>query len=199
MAEQYFTALPQSAHKKREVELEYKNRRFIIFTDAGVFSRDGLDVGTEILLDTSLDKLSGRVLDLGCGWGACGVIAGKMRPDCQIVMSDINERACELAKENAAANAVSAKVFCGDGLQAVPGNFDWILLNPPIRAGKQTVYELFNQSAHRLNAGGKLAVVIRKQQGALSAQAHLQTLFQTVTLVCRRKGFHVYFCEEVIT
>ena len=196
MDEQYFAAKPQSGHHKRKLELVFRNQRLVFFTDAGVFSKDGLDEGTRLLLDACVNAISGRVLDLGCGWGALGIIAKKLRPDCDIVLSDVNERACDLTRENALVNGVKASVYCGDGFETIPGKFDWILFNPPVRAGKQTIYSLFEECAKRLNRGGRLAVVMRKQQGALSALARLQTLFGQAQLVCRHKGFHVYFCGE---
>ena len=196
MGEQYFSPDPAAPSQPRALTVAFEGREYRFMTDAGVFSGDGLDEGTELLLTAALPRLSGRVLDLGCGWGAVGVIAGKRCPACEVTLCDVNERACGLARENLARNRVEARVFCGDGLGAVEGGFDWILLNPPIRAGKQTVYRLFRDSAARLTQSGRLAVVIRKQQGAASAKAYLETLFQNVALVLRKKGYHVYFCEE---
>ena len=192
MAEQYFAADPQSPHDVRQVDVEVFGQSFSFVTDAGVFSRDGFDFGSELLLGTVLPQLSGRMLDLGCGWGPVGVIAGKLQPGLDIVMTDINARAADLARQNLLRNGVTAQVHTGDGLQAVAGNFDWILLNPPIRAGKQAVYGLYRQCAARLNPGGTLAIVIRKQQGALSTRDYLATLFEEVALMARKKGYHIY-------
>ncbi|NLX83422.1 MAG: class I SAM-dependent methyltransferase [Clostridiales bacterium] len=194
MSEQYFEAHPVSAHQLREIKLSFLGTDFVFETDAGVFSRDGLDDGTELLLKEALPHLSGRVLDLGCGWGAVGVISKKIKPAADLVMTDINTRAAELAKRNLRRNGVQAEVVSGDGFEAVEGIFDWILLNPPIRAGKQLVYSLYQDSAQRLRDSGTLAIVIRKQQGALSTKDYLQTLFEEVRLINRKKGYHIYFC-----
>jgi 16S rRNA (guanine1207-N2)-methyltransferase len=196
LSEQYFHADPQSAHDLKILRLQFQGTGFQFETDAGVFSKDGLDEGTSLLLETALPYLEGRVLDLGCGWGAAGVITARLKPGCRVVMTDINSRAAELAGRNITLNKVQAEVFCGDGFQAVQGNFSWILLNPPIRAGKQAVYEMFRQSADRLSPDGCLAIVIRKQQGALSAKRYLDTLFQQVELVQRKKGYHIYYCRR---
>ena len=196
MTEHYFTTSPNSAHKARSFPLEYQGEQFIFETDAGVFSGDELDEGTRLMLDAVIPELSGRVLDLGCGWGPAGVIAGRLKQECRITMADINERACALASENTKRNKVQTEVRQGDGLSAVQGDFDWILLNPPIRAGKQAVYSLFIQAGNRLSVGGTLAVVIRKQQGAASARTFLESLFSSVSLALRKKGYHVFFCRE---
>lgn len=196
MAEQYFEAHPSAAHDIKTLRLRFADTDFVFDTDAGVFSRDGLDEGSELMLRTILPLLSGRVLDLGCSWGAVGIIVAKLRPDCAVVMTDINTRAVELARGNLRHNQVRAEVFSGDGLQAVPGRFDHILLNPPIRAGKQVVYSLFAQSAQRLAPGGALTIVIRKQQGAPSAREYLNTLFEEVELLARKKGYHIFTCRR---
>ena len=196
MSEQYFHAAPQSAHNLKSLRLQFQGSDFQFETDAGVFSKDGLDEGTSLLLETSLPYLEGRVLDLGCGWGAAGIITARLKPGCRVVMTDINSRAVELAGKNITLNRVQAEVSCGDGFQAVQGDFNWILLNPPIRAGKQTIYEMFRESAGRLHPGGCLAIVIRKQQGALSAKKYLDSLFQQAELAHRKKGYHIYFCRR---
>ncbi|HSK69479.1 MAG TPA: methyltransferase [Candidatus Limnocylindria bacterium] len=195
MAEQYFEHDPRSESRPRPIEVEYGGERFGFVTDAGVFSGGGLDDGTRLLLDAALPLLHGRVLDLGCGWGPVGVIAGKLCPACSITMLDVNARACALAEANAKSMGVRAEVVCADSPLAAPGPFDWILLNPPIRAGKQAVYALFRESRDSLAPGGKLAVVIRRQQGAESARDYLGTLFAQVTPAKRKKGYHVYICE----
>lgn len=194
MSEQYFQPAPQSGHDLKVFSLEFAGRSFSFETDAGVFSRDGLDEGTALLLDTVLPDLHGRVLDLGCGWGPAGIIALGLKPGLSMVFTDINARAAGLTRRNLARNGLSGEVFTGDGLERVDGLFDWVLLNPPIRAGKQAVYRLFAESAGRLNPGGRLALVIRKQQGALSARDFLVTVFDDVLLKARKKGYHVYVC-----
>ncbi len=199
MSEQYFQADPHSAHKPRIFQLEYQGSRFTFETDAGVFSRDALDVGTRLLLDTVSPFVSGKVLDLGCGWGAVGIILSRLRPECGITMIDINQRACSLAEKNAGHNGVNPHVLCADGLEITGESYDWVLLNPPIRAGKGTVYGMYRRSAASLKQGGCLAVVIRKQQGALSSRSELASLFHTVSIEQRKKGYYVFICKEAKT
>ena len=195
MAEQYFTADPTCESKQVPCSFVYRGHGLNFMTDAGVFSKGELDTGTRLLLD-ALPDVYGDVLDLGCGWGAVGVISKKIKPALDLVMTDVNTRAAELARQNLARNAVCAQVVTGDGFEQVQDPFDWILLNPPIRAGKQLVYALYQDSARHLTENGTLAIVIRKQQGALSTKEFLQTLFEDVRLVNRKKGYHIYFCRR---
>ena len=190
MSEHYYTENPTSGHDERRIALRALGRELIFTTDAGVFSRDGLDRGTEVLLD-ALPELSGRVLDLGCGWGAVGVALGAKYPALEIVMTDINQRAVDLARRNLAANGVRAEVVQGDGFAAVEGAFDAIITNPPIRAGKAVIYGLFAQARDFLKPGGALYIVIRKQQGAPSALKYLKELYGDAEVIDRGSGFHV--------
>ena len=190
MPDHYYTEIPSSAHDERRVALRALGNELTFITDAGVFSRDGLDRGTEVLLE-ALPALSGRVLDLGCGWGAVGVALGKRWPGLEIVMTDINSRAVGLARRNLTENGVKATVVQGDGFAAVEGKFDAIVTNPPIRAGKAVIYGLFAQARDHLKPGGALYVVIRKQQGAPSALKYLKEIYARAETVGRGSGFHV--------
>ena len=195
MNDHYFTASPGSEHRYAETGYVYRGESLRFLTDAGVFSRGEVDFGTDVLLNALPENLSGRVLDLGCGWGAVGVSVGKKHPACQIVMSDVNVRALDLARKNAEANNVRAETAESDGLDRVEGAFDYILTNPPIRAGKQVIYRLFAQSAEKLSEGGALYIVIRKQQGAESALKYLKTIFEQAETVEKSGGFWVIRCQ----
>ena len=198
MADHYYSETPASAHDERQFSVSLLGHEFRFTTDAGVFSRDGLDRGTEVLLN-ALPELAGRALDLGCGWGPVGVALGRKYPAAELVLTDVNERAAELARRNLRDNGVkNAQVVCGEGFENVEGSFDLIALNPPIRAGKAVIYELFANSAAHLSAGGALYIVIRKQQGAESAQKYLQTIYGDVERVARDKGYWVLRCAEPI-
>ena len=190
MADHYYTENPASAHDERRVAVRALGQALTFTTDAGVFSRDGLDKGTELLLK-ALPPLSGRVLDLGCGWGAVGVALGKANPALEIVMTDVNARAAELSRRNARDNGVTATVVQGDGFEAVTGRFDAIVTNPPIRAGKAVIYGLFADARAHLKPGGALYIVIRKQQGAPSALKYLKEIYAEAEVIDRGSGFHV--------
>ena len=196
MAEHYYSQNPNAEHDEQQVIFEVLGRQLRCTTDAGVFSRDGLDMGTRILLE-SLPALQGRILDLGCGWGPVGAAVGSAYPETEIVMTDVNERAAELAKRNLAANGVkNARVVTGDGYASVEGSFSAILLNPPIRAGKQLIYALFADARNYLEDDGALYIVIRKQQGAESAEKYLKTLYGDVERIAREKGYWVLCCRK---
>lgn len=191
MTDHYYTKTPHSEHAERTIQLSVLGVTLSCVTDAGTFSRDGLDFGTRTLLE-ALPPLSGRVLDLGCGWGALGLPLARKYPDAEFLLTDVNERAVALAEKNRRANGISnAKIRSGDGFEGISGAFGCILTNPPIRAGKQVVYGLFEDAQRFLLPGGQLFVVIRKQQGAKSALEFLRGLYARVDVIDRSGGFWV--------
>ena len=196
MTEHYFTQRPESRHDIRAHQVEVAGLDLRFFTDAGVFSKTGLDQGTRLLIET-LPPLEGRVLDLGCGWGALGVSLARLNPGARLVLTDINARAAALAQRNARENrADNVSVVTGDGFEGVEGIFDYVVSNPPIRAGKAVIYALFEQAQRRLAPGGALYLVIRKQQGAPSALKYLAELFGDAQCVARDKGYWIIRCGK---
>ena len=195
MNDHYYSADPNSEHKYQTAEWTYRGHALRFTTDAGVFSKGEVDYGTATLLKALPEEMNGRILDLGCGWGAVGVSLGRAYPDCDIVMSDVNRRALELSEKNAKANGVSVQIVESDGLENVPGSYDYIITNPPIRAGKQVIYKMFSDSAEKLTEKGQLYLVIRKQQGAESALKYLKTIFSEVDTIEKSGGFWVIRCR----
>ena len=195
MNEFYYTGSPTSESRVQRFTLDYEGESYLFAYDNGVFSKGELDDGTAYLLG-ALPSLHGRVLDLGCGWGPVGVILGRRYPEISLVMSDVNERALALAKDNLEANGVkNAETVLSDGLEKIEGRFDFIVTNPPIRAGKQVIYRLFDESLARLNEGGRLFIVIRRQQGAESALKYLEKA--NARVIEKKKGFWIIECGGV--
>ena len=191
--QQYFAREPESPSAPIEFEYRFREQSFRFKTDSGVFSKGEMDFGSELLL-RSIEYLQGSVLDLGCGYGAIGIILQACFP-VAVTMTDVNLRALSLAKENAVANRVTPNVLESDGFSAIMDRrFDAIVTNPPIRAGKQVICRLFREAREHLNDAGSLWLVIRKQQGAESAQRYLEGLFEQVMLTERKKGFWILRC-----
>lgn len=163
---------------------------FTFNTDNGVFSKGELDFGTSLLIKNVLSlDISGDVLDLGCGYGPIGIILKKIK-DVNVTMSDINNRAVHLSKMNAKKNNVTVSVINSDGYENISDCFDYIISNPPIRVGKKKLYELLLDSKNHLKKDGKLVIVIRKEQGALSLIKDMSEHYQ-VDVLDKEKGFYI--------
>src|SRR5881628_456040 len=170
VAEPYFTVHPTSRHNPRTIITVLHGRALTFVTDAGVFSHGVLDRGTELLakaLDVATDA---HVLDLGCGYGVLGIVAAVLAPNGGVVLTDVNERAVDLARRNVQANALPhAEVRLGAFYDRVVGErFDAIVTNPPIRAGKAVVFRMIDEAPTFLRPGGALWLVARTRQGAPS-------------------------------
>ncbi len=188
MSEQYYAQDPACASRPVPCAFDYRGQALRFMTDAGVFSKGELDAGTRLLLD-ALPPLTGDVLDLGCGWGAIGVSVKRANASCSVVMADVNRRALQLSRENAAANGASVTCVESDGMATLMDRrFDAVVTNPPIRAGKQVIYKMFADAARTLKPGGALYLVIRKQQGAESCMKYLRTLYHEVDKIAKAGG-----------
>lgn len=194
MADHYFTQTPASKSDVRTIEAELRGMRLKFFTDAGVFSRSGVDFGSALLIESMQIPEASKVLDVGCGYGPIGITAAKLHPANAVDMIDINERAVELAKRNAEMNGVrNVRIWQSDLYEKVETrDYDVILSNPPIRAGKQVVFAIFSGAYDLLKDGGSLWIVIQKKQGAPSAFEKLQSIFPVVEEVTKEKGYRIY-------
>lgn len=194
MSDHYYTSRPGAAHDRRTVETVLRGRPFRFITDAGVFSKEGVDFGTRLLIESVELPEDAAVLDMGCGWGPIGISLSFLVPRGKVTMADVNERAIGLARENARLNgATGVEIVSSDLFAGLEGRtFSHIITNPPIRAGKETVYRLFEEAAEYLTEGGELWVVIQKKQGSPSARRKLETLFGGVLEPAREKGFSVF-------
>ena len=192
MNDHYYTRNPASESRPVECEYTYRGIPLTFRTDAGVFSKGEVDAGTDLLLKALPEEMAGDVLDLGCGWGVIGICVARRWPDTRVTMADVNLRALELSRENAERNRAEVRCLESDGMEALKGErFDTVITNPPIRAGKQVIYQMFTDAAKSLKPGGVLYLVIRKQQGAESCMKYLKTIYGEVEKLDKSGGFWV--------
>ena len=192
MNDHYYTRVPQSESHPVGCEYTYRGIPLTFQTDAGVFSKGEVDTGTRLLLEALPEEMSGEILDLGSGWGVIGISIAKKWPETKVTLADVNTRALDLSRENAKRNRAEVACVESDGMAALAGRtFDAVVTNPPIRAGKQVIYQMFADAANALKPGGALYLVIRKQQGAESCMKYLQTIYDSVEKIDKSGGFWV--------
>jgi len=193
MTDHYYTSRPQSSHEERQFTVEMLHRRFVFKTDAGVFSKTEIDAGTKLLIASLPVQPGDIVLDVGCGYGPLGLAAAHLvGPAGRVDMIDINERAVELAKINAKLNQISnVRIWQSDGFEAVQDTYDWIITNPPIRAGKKVIYPMVEAAYEHLRPEGGLVLVIRTSQGAKSMEQKMQQVFGNVSTINIKGGYRV--------
>ncbi len=164
-------------------------------TDNNVFSKRGLDYGTRTLLESiDVNNISGDVLDFGCGYGPIGIYI-KDNTNANVDMVDINERALNLAIENAKINNVKVNVFESDIYSNISKKYDFIITNPPIRVGKEILYKILISAKEKLKENGHLIFVVNKDQGAKSAARDMEEHY-SVNILSKNKGFFVIDCQN---
>ena len=170
-------------------------KKFIFYTDNGVFSKDGLDFGSRLLLESiPLEEVGGKVLDVGCGYGVFGIVLNKIL-SCDVDMVDVNLRAMHLAEINSKENhCTSVSIFESNCYSNVNSKYSCIVTNPPIRAGKKIVYDIVMNAKDYLEKDGSLFLVIRKEQGAKSLIVDLEKVY-TVEVINKKKGFFIIKCS----
>jgi 16S rRNA (guanine1207-N2)-methyltransferase len=195
----YFVPAPPVPVLPRLVPFRFDGRQYRFRTAAGVFSKRAVDRGTRLLLAAVDPAGAERILDLGCGYGAVGIVMAARAPQAHVTLVDINPRAVALAADNIRLNAVpNAQAQVGDGCAPVAGErFDVILLNPPIRAGRAVVARLVREAHACLRRGGRLYLVARTSQGARTLARLMETVYARVTEVERGGGFRVYEACDV--
>lgn len=189
----YFTNEEMESNLKK-IQVKINDKSFTFNTDNGVFSKKGLDFGSRVLIETLLlESLSGKALDVGCGYGPIGIILSSFF-DLNIDMIDINKRAIHLANMNIKENKIeNISAFISDIYSLVKDKYDYIITNPPIRAGKHIVYKILFDAKEHLKKGGILYFVINKNQGAKSVIKDLEKVSK-IEILNKKSNFFVIKC-----
>ncbi|EON71005.1 class I SAM-dependent methyltransferase [Lysinibacillus sphaericus] len=195
MSDHYYTNKPQTESKPRHWTFKLLGHAFSFETDAGVFSKSEVDFGSRVLIETfEMPGIDGTIFDVGCGYGPIGLSIAKANPERTVFMMDINERAVALSQKNAQVNGVqNVRIFVSDGLSVVDNDAKAaaILTNPPIRAGKDTIFRFYDGAYDKLVTSGELWIVIQKKQGAPSTVSYLEEKFLEVDVVEKKKGYWI--------
>lgn len=187
---QYFTNNEDLKSNLHIIQVNILDKTYSLYTDNGVFSKTGLDFGTRVLIEAlPFSKMKGSVLDIGCGYGPIG-LSIKKETGCEVDMIDVNLRAIYLAQLSADKNKLDVNIYESDAYANVKGSYDYIITNPPIRAGKKKVYEFLIGAQDHLKEGGELWFVMRKNQGVKSTLYDIGKYYN-LSIKSKKKGFFV--------
>ncbi len=155
-----------------------------------VFSFGELDEGTRLLLESVEIAPAERIIDLGCGYGAIGVVAARLAPQGWTTMVDTSAHAVTLARRNIERNDVpNADAIVSDGLAAVVDRrFTLVLSNPPLHAASGTIERLTRQAHAQLVPHGRLAYVVHK---GYDARPILHAVFGNSTTLAETEVFRL--------
>lgn len=187
----YFTNDENLKSEIRKVSVVIHSIGYYFYTDNGVFSKNKLDAGTELLLNTFKYTYPQEktFLDMGCGCGAIGIYASLL--GFTVDMSDVNKRAIHLSKMSIKEQNLNANVFLSDAYENIDKKYDYIVSNPPIRVGKEKLYEIIMYAKDHLKENGELWIVVRKKQGADSLVKDMKEVYKSVEVVLKKKGYYI--------
>ena len=190
---QYFEAEPLAAAAPRSIVVNIGEMQLRFATDSGVFSPDGLDAGTRLLLLEAppLTERERRVLDLGCGWGPIACVAGLRSPEAEVLAVDVNKRALRLTERNAAANGAGNVTVARPDDVDPARRFERILCNPPIRIGKPALRGLLGTWLDRLAPDGRAHLVVHRHLGSDSLARWLTERGHAVDRLISRQGYRL--------
>ena len=192
--EHYYTNNPTTESREKIINSTIANENFKFYTDNGVFSKESVDFGTKTMLESfNTEKENAQVADIGCGYGVISIFLAKKYPTFKVTMVDVNNRVLELSRKNIELNKIEneVEVLESSSFDNIKGNFDIVLTNPPIRAGKKIVHKIMTDSYEHLNDLGELWVVIQKKQGMASCKKLLEETFSMVEVVVKNKGYYI--------
>jgi 16S rRNA G1207 methylase RsmC len=193
-ADHYFSAEPASPAQSRQIDINVAGRQLRFVSSSGVFSADRLDPGTAILLRKAPPPgpdTTGDLLDLGCGYGPIAVALALSAPRATVYAVDVNRRALELTRANAA-SAGAGNVVVAEPDQIADGvRFAQIWSNPPIRVGKAELHDMLATWLPRLAPGGTAWLVVARNLGADSLQQWLVAQGWPVTRHASGNGYRI--------
>ncbi|MFH1786387.1 MAG: methyltransferase [archaeon] len=191
--EHYFTSRQTSEIKYGIVKATILGREYSFYTCSGLFSWKEIDRGTWTLIKYMRLPDAGSILDLGCGFGAVGIVAAALKPQGKVLLTDINYRAVHMARKTIKEMELSnASARTGNLFEKIPEKFDTILVNPPFAAGLETVFRFIAESKQHLYPHGTLQVVARHNKGGARVQEKIEDVFGNSEVLGKSGGFRVY-------
>ena len=190
MSGQYFENNDNLKSDIHKFSYYYKGKEIFFFSDNGVFSKNKIDFGSNLLLKSLKINEGDNILDVGCGYGTIGVTVALMNPKSKVTMIDVNERAIKLTKMAIEANNIqNAQCFISNMYEKIDCQFNLIITNPPIRAGKIIVHSILKDALDHLKEDGRIIAVIQKKQGAPSAIKMMEECYKKVSIINSDKGY----------
>lgn len=173
-SDHYFSAQPSTPFTRKRIRVVIGGQERTVNTAAGIFSPDGIDKGTAVLLsEVPPPAQEGNLLDIGCGWGPIALSLALAAPSATVYAVDVNQRSLELTRENAAGLPVDNVLATTPDAVDPELRFQTIWSNPPIRVGKEILHEILLRWIPRLAPGGTAWLVVQKNLGSDSLQSWL--------------------------
>ncbi len=197
-SEHYFSESPTSDTKFGLVKTCLRGIRFEFLTASSVFSVKRVDAGTRVLIENMILPPNGYVLDIGCGYGPVGIVAARINPCLHVVLTDVNRRAIQLARQNVERNSLTNIEVRQGSLYAPVADFcfDAVLSNPPISAGKETVENLVRNAPTIMKRGGSFQMVIQSKIGKKTFPLMFSQAFGNCSVLAIEGGYRILMAHK---
>ncbi len=205
----YSSQFPNVRVKVLTVPVSLRRHLYLFKTITGIFSYKKLDLGTQVFIEhMTIPKNGGHLLDLGCGYGAIGIVLAYLSPQSSVHLIDTNKRALWCTRENIKYNLSerSGKIIVLNGSYFKPLlnkniKFDAIYMNPPIRNGRKEFLALFKEIPSFLKRNGQFQFVMRKKMGANYIYNYLiQNLsdtYEKINVTFKRSGYWIFSLTSI--
>jgi 16S rRNA (guanine1207-N2)-methyltransferase len=175
-----------------------RGRAFEFFTASGVFSKERIDLGTRLLVESMILPKKGYALDIGCGYGTVGIVAAAIQPKLEVYLVDVNKRAVWLARQNIEKNrlynAEARQGFLYDPVKDL--KFDCVLSNPPVSAGMQTVSAIILEATEHMTGKSTFQMVVKSKVAGKRLRGFFENAFGKVEVLARESGYRVLFSRK---
>ena len=191
--EHYYSEKQTSRLRITEIEPNLRGNLIKLNTGSGVFSIGNIDKGTKLLIENCIVEQDWKILDLGCGYGPIGISLAKALPQSKVLMTDINERAVRLARDNIRLNNIeNASAIKSNLYDKIEGKFNTIIANPPQFAGRDICYEIIEKAKDHLEKDGLLQLVARHNKGGKQLEKKMNEVFGNAKDITKKSGYRVY-------
>ena len=200
---QYFIDDQSPAITTNIVKYTFRGISFTFETGSGIFSKQRIDTGSEIMLQEfckhEQPEPGSTIMDLGCGYGFIGIVLGTVFPEMEVTFIEINGKALKFADRNVQTNGIShAKMlnidFTSDTVHELLAAhyFKYILFNPPVRAGKGIIENMIQRAFDVLKPDGVFYIVIKTSLGAKSWQLSFESNEAIDTQLFKKGGYRIF-------
>ena len=194
----YFTEHPKSKARYGLIRTYLRGRAFEFLTASGVFSKRRVDLGTRLLVESMVLPKKGCILDIGCGYGAVGIVAAAVEPSLEIHLVDVNGRAVWLARQNIERNrtynAEAKRGFLYEPVKDLA--FDCVLSNPPVTAGMQSVKSIILEAPAHMTNKATFQMVVKSKVAGKRLHTFFEEAFVKVEVLARESGYRVLLSKK---
>jgi len=205
----YSSQFPDVRVKVFTIPVSLRRHLYLFKTITGIFSYKKLDLGTQVFIEhMTIPKKGDNLLDLGCGFGAIGIVLAYLSPQSSVYLIDTNKRALWCTRENIKYNLSerSGKIIVLNGSYLEPVQnknikFDAIYMNPPIRNGRKEFLALCKEIPSYLKREGQFQFVMRKKMGANYIYNYLiqnlSDLYEKINVTFKRSGYWIFSLTSI--